>query len=191
MLNIVLAVLLGAAPQVGTVFTADGGRLRGTVLDAGPGGVSVQLADGSTKKLEPSQVSRVDFADGTSWKPAAAGAAAAPGASPPAAGATSPPAAAPAAPAAMAAAVPVAAAAKPAPIAIPVEKLDTIFIAKGGRVRCLVAEEGPDGVVVRLLDGTERRYALGQVSRIDWADGTRSDLPPPPAPAQPAPAQAR
>jgi len=210
MLTIVLAVLLGVAPQGGTVYTADGGRLRGTVLDAGPGGVTVQLADGATRKLEPSQVSRVDFADGTTWKPAApaaaatAAVAAAPGAAPPpaaaqgaapagqAAGATAPPAGAQgAAPVAMAAAVPVAAAAKPAPLAIPVEKLDTVFIAKGGRVRCLVVEEGPDGVVVRLLDGAERRYAPGQVSRIDWADGTRSDLPPPPAPAQPAPAQAR
>jgi len=207
MLALVLAVMLGAAPQGGTVFTADGGRLRGTVLDSGPGGVSVQLADGSTRKLEASQVSRVDFADGTTWKPAAAttaAVAAAPGAAPApaaapggapagqAAGATSPQAGAQsAAPVAMAAAVPVAAAAKPAPLAIPVEKLDTVFIAKGGRVRCLVVEEGPDGVVVRLHDGAERRYAPGQVSRIDWADGTRSDLPPPPAPAPTAPAQAR
>ena len=203
MLALVLAVMLGAAPQGGTVYTADGGRLRGTVLDSGPGGVSVQLADGSTRKLEASQVSRVDFADGTTWKPAAAttaAVAAAPGAAPApapapagqAAGATSPQAGAQSsAPVAMAAAVPVAAAAKPAPLAIPIEKLDTVFIAKGGRVRCLVVEEGPDGVVVRLLDGAERRYAPGQVSRIDWSDGTRSDLPPPPAPAPPAPAQAR
>jgi hypothetical protein len=199
MFALVLAVLLGAAPQGGTVYTADGGRLRGTVLDSGPGGVSVQLADGSTRKLEASQVSRVDFADGTTWKPAATAAVAAapaaaqgPAPSGQAAGATSTTAGAQsAAPVAVAAAVPVAAAAKPAPLAIPVEKLDTVFIAKGGRVRCLVVEEGPDGVVVRLLDGAERRYAPGQVSRIDWADGTRSDLPPPPAPAPPAPAQAR
>jgi len=173
MLAIITAALLGLAPQGGTVYTADGGRLRGTVLDAGASGVTVQLADGSTRKLEASQVSRVDFADGTTWKagaPAVAAAAAGTSAPPPAAAAT---------------------AARPAPLLIPLEKLDTVFIARGGRVRCLVVEEGPDGVVVRLLDGAERRYAPGQVSRIDWADGTRSDLPPPPAPAPSAPAQAR
>jgi hypothetical protein len=67
---------------------------------------------------------------------------------------------------------------------IPPERLDTVHLARGGRVRCLVVEEGLDGVVVRLVDGAERRYAPGQVSRIDWADGTHSDLQPPvPAPA--------
>jgi hypothetical protein len=170
MLEVILAVLLGLAPQGGTVYTADGGRLRGTVLDAGAGGVSVQLADGSTRKLEASQVTRVDFADGTSWKPGA-----------------------PAPAAVTAAAAPAAATARPAPLAIPVEKLDTVHLARGGRVRCLVVEEGPEGVVVRLIDGAERRYAPGQVSRIDWSDGTRSDLsapPPPPGPAPSAPAAA-
>ena len=205
MLAILLAALLTFSPQGGTVYTSDGGRLRGTILDAGPGGVTVQLADGSTRKLDAALVSRIDFADGTSWKPAAAPAAAAPvaAAAAPAAQAAAPaaqtaPAAAPsaqaaaAAPAAVVAAPAVAAAAAPAPagaphaaMAIPVEKLDTVHLAKGGRVRCLVVEEGPEGVVARLVDGSERRYAPGQVSRIDWADGTRSDLvaPPPAAPA--------
>jgi len=205
MLAILLAALLTFSPQGGTVYTSDGGRLRGTILDAGPGGVTVQLADGSTRKLDAALVSRIDFADGTSWKPAAAPAAAAPvaAAAAPAAQAAAPaaqaaPAAAPsaqaavAAPAAVVAAPAVAAAAAPAPagaphaaMAIPVEKLDTVHLAKGGRVRCLVVEEGPEGVVTRLVDGSERRYAPGQVSRIDWADGTRSDLvaPPPAAPA--------
>ncbi len=76
MLGIVLATLLAFSPQTGTVYTADGGRVRGTVLDAGPGGVTVQLADGTTRKLDAAQVSRVDFADGTSWKPTPAPAAA-------------------------------------------------------------------------------------------------------------------
>jgi pyruvate dehydrogenase E2 component (dihydrolipoamide acetyltransferase) len=172
MLAIVLAALLGVAPQGGTVYTTDGGRLRGTILDSGAGGVTVQLAEGSTRKLEASQVTRIDFADGTSWKPGAP----------------------PAAPVAVAPAASAAAAARPSPMQIPVEKLDTVHVARGGRVRCLVVEEGPDGVVVRLVDGAERRYAPGQVSRIDWADGTRSDLsapPPAPAPASaPAPAPA-
>lgn len=167
MVAIMLAVLLGAAPQGGTVYTADGGRMRGTVLDAGAGGVTVQLADGTTRKVEASQVTRVDYADGTSWKPGAAAPAAAP-----------------------AAAAPAAATARPTPLVIPVEKLDTVFLVRGGRVRCLVVEEGPEGVVVRLVDGTERRYAPGQVGRIEWADGTRSELSAPPPSTGPAPSAA-
>jgi hypothetical protein len=46
-----------------------------------------------------------------------------------------------------------------------------------------VIEGGPDGVVVRLTDGTERRYGPGQVTRIDWADGTRLELAAPAAAA--------
>ena len=182
MLSLVLATLLAFSPQGGTVYTNDGGRLRGTVLDAGPAGVTVQLADGSTRKLEPAQVSRVELADGTTMKP-----------NPP------PAAAAAAAPVAAAAAQPApaaAAATHPSPLVVPVDKLDTIYLARGGRVRCLVTEEGPDGVVVRLVDGAERRYAPGQVTRVDWADGTRSDLSAsasaaaPRAEAAPAPAAA-
>jgi len=211
MLAIALAALLAFSPQGGTVYTAEGGRLRGTVLDAGPGGVTVQLADGSTRKIEAAQVSRIDFADGTTWKPAVAAAAAAPAAAAAAPAAQAAPAATPAAPAAQAAApggaaaapagapaaapvaagaavgVAAAAAPKPAPMAIPIEKLDTVYVAKGGRVRCLVVEDGPEGVVVRLVDGTERRYGPGQVSRIDWADGTRSDYA---SAAAPSPASA-
>jgi len=166
-LDLLLSVLLAA--QAGTVFTSDGGRLRGTVVDAGPTGVTVQLPDGATRKLDAAKVSKIDYADGTTWKPGAAPQAAA------VAGVPSP-------------------AAKPSSMAIPVEKLDTVFLAKGGRVRGLVTEEGPEGVVVRLVDGTERRYAPGQVSRIDWADGTRTELaaasapPMAAAPAKPAPA---
>jgi hypothetical protein len=169
MIALLLAALLAATPQTGTVYTADGGRIRGTVLEAGPGGVSVQLADGSTRKIDPAQVSRVDFADGTSWKPAAPA-----------------PAASAAAPAAVAVAAAPAAAAKPAPMAFPVEKLDLLHLANGGRVRAFVVEAGPEGVVVRLTDGNERRYAPGQVTRIDWADGSRYDLAAPQAAAAPA-----
>src|SRR5512133_580594 len=93
MLGIILSALLAFSPQGGTVYTTEGGRLRGTVLDAGQGGVTVQLADGSQRKLQAAQVSRVDFADGTTWKPPAAPAVAAQAAP-----------AAPAAPAAQAAA---------------------------------------------------------------------------------------
>jgi 2-oxoglutarate dehydrogenase E2 component (dihydrolipoamide succinyltransferase) len=177
MLDLVLALVLAAQP--GTVFTTEGGRLRGTVLEAGPGGVTVQLPDGATRRVDAARVSRIDYADGTSWKPTPAAA----------------PQAAPAAPVVVAAA-PVAPAARPSSMAIPAERLDTLFLAKGGRVRCLVTEEGAEGVVVRLVDGTERRYAPGQVSRIEWTDGTRSDFAgapaaaPKPAPASAAPAPA-
>jgi 2-oxoglutarate dehydrogenase E2 component (dihydrolipoamide succinyltransferase) len=175
MLGIVLAALLGATPQPGTVYTSDGGRIRGTVVDVGAGGATVQLADGSTRKLEAGQVSRVDFADGTSWKP---------GATPPA------PAAAPAAAPAPALAVTPAPATRPVTVTLQIEKLDTVFLARGGRVRCVVTEEGPDGVVARLVDGTERRFAPGQVTRIDWADGSRTDPGAAPTPAAPAAAPA-
>jgi hypothetical protein len=214
----------------------------------------VQLADGTVRKLDAAKIARIDFADGTTWKPsappaevpaaaaapapaaapqaagappaqpapvqapapvpqpAAPAAAAAPGAQPPqapppaasvqAVAPVAPPSAPPAAAAAPAAAVagspaapqpvPPAAAASPArstAMTIPAEKLDTVHLASGGRVRCLVVEEGPEGVVARLVDGTERRFAPGQVARIDWADGTRSDLSrAPPQPPAPAPA---
>ena len=65
------------------------------------------------------------------------------------------------------------------PMLIPVERLDTVFLAAGGRVRAFVTEETSDGVVVRLVDGTERRYAPAQVARIAYADG------PPSAPGGP------
>jgi hypothetical protein len=173
MLGILLAALLGATPQPGVVYTSDGGRLRGTVVEVGPGGATVQLADGSARKLEAGQVSRIDFADGTSWKPGAATPAPAPAAAAPA-------------PAPALATAP--ATARPVAVTLQIDKLDTVFLARGGRVRCVVTEEGPDGVVARLVDGTERRFGPGQVSRIDWADGTRSDsvgAPPAPPPAAP------
>ena len=216
MLSIVLSALLAFSPQGATVHTADGGRLRGTVLESGAGGVTVLLADGSTRRVEAAQVSRIDFADGTFWKPGPTPGAAAPApaaapagqlsvgapAGQPAAApqpvqtptavhpaaavqpatavqpaATAQQAAAPVpAPAPAPAAAPVPAASRPGPMLIPLEKLDTVHFGRGGRLRCLVLEEGPDGVVVRLVDGSERRYGPGQVTRIDWADGTRSDL---------------
>jgi hypothetical protein len=189
MLALVLAALLGALPQNGTVFTADGGRLRGNVLEAGPAGVSVQLADGSTRKLDAASVKRIDFADGTNWTPtpgqapavaattsAAAPAAAGTAAAAPGAAAAPVVAAAAVAPAAAAAAQPsaTAPAGKPvAPIAIPLDKLDTVDLAGGGRIRGLVVEATPqEGVVMRLVDGTERRYPTAQVARIEFSDGT-------------------
>jgi hypothetical protein len=78
-------------------------------------------------------------------------------------------------------------AAEPAPpsLAQVAARLDTVHLAGGGRVRCLVVEEGPDGVVARLVDGAERTFAPGQVSRIDWADGTSSEVATTPLPDPP------
>jgi hypothetical protein len=52
-------------------------------------------------------------------------------------------------------------------------------------------EEGPQGIAVQLVDGTFRRFARRDVTRIEYADGTVSTVrpsePPPSAPPRPAP----
>jgi hypothetical protein len=65
MLAILAAVLLATAPQYDTVFTADGGRFLGTVVEEGPQGVSVQLPDGTTRRLERKDVVRIEYRDGS------------------------------------------------------------------------------------------------------------------------------
>ncbi len=65
MLAILAAVLLATAPQYDTVYTADGGRLLGTVVEEGPQGVAVQLPDGTTRRLERREVSRIEYRDGS------------------------------------------------------------------------------------------------------------------------------
>lgn len=65
MLAILAAALLAAAPQNDTVYTADGGRLVGTVVEESPQGVTVQLPDGTTRKLGRSQVTRIEYSDGS------------------------------------------------------------------------------------------------------------------------------
>jgi hypothetical protein len=203
-----LAMTTGGAARPATVFTAEGGRVRGTILEAGPGGVSVQVADGSTRKYDAAQVARIDYDDGTSWAPtppAAGGFGAAPkaptaAATAPSAAATAPAAAAPVVATAGppgASPVPASAPAKPptsspasapapaakeaAPIVLPIDKLDTVYLANGGRVRGLVVEESPaDGLVVRLVDGAERRYAPGEALLVQYANGTVSAQPKPP-----------
>jgi hypothetical protein len=147
MLAILLAAALAATPATDTVFTADGGRVRGTVVEEGPKGVTIQLADGTTRTYEAGQFTRIEYADGTVSTPR-----------PP----PPPPQAAPAA------AAPAAAAPVPG-------DADVVFFADGGRARGMVVEESASGgVVLRLLDGSTRRYAPGQVVRIEYADGTVS-----------------
>jgi outer membrane protein len=161
MLAILLAATLAAAPAMDTVFTADGGRLRGSVVEEGANGVTIQLPDGTTRTLAPGQVTRVEYSDGTVSTP-----------KPPA-----PPPAPPPAQAAPQAAPPPA-----------TSDLDTLFFADGGRARGVVIEEtAGGGVTARMADGTTRRYAPGQVTRIEYSDGTVSQPSGPPRPqaAQP------
>jgi hypothetical protein len=65
MLAILAAVMLAAAPQYDTVYTADGGRLLGTVVEEGPQGVTVQLLDGTSRRFDRRQVTRIEYRDGS------------------------------------------------------------------------------------------------------------------------------
>jgi len=65
MLAILAAVLLSAASQYDTVFTADGGRILGTVVEEGPQGITVQLPDGTARRLERQDVTRIEYKDGS------------------------------------------------------------------------------------------------------------------------------
>ncbi len=65
MLAILAAVLLATAPQLDTVFTSDGGRFLGTVVEDGPQGITVQLPDGTTRRLERRDVIRIEYRDGS------------------------------------------------------------------------------------------------------------------------------
>ena len=146
MIALLLAAALAVTPNYDTVTTGDGTRLIGTVVEESPTkGVTIQLADGTTRRLERSEVRRIEFADGsvTVWE-------------------------APATPAPPPAPVQF----QPSPAPAP---LDTIFFAGGGRVRGRVVEEHPkDGVTVQLADGTTRHYAPEEVVRIQYADGYTS-----------------
>lgn len=65
MLAILAAVMLAAAAQFDTVFTADGGRLVGTVVEEGPQGITVQLPDGTTRRFSRKDVTRIEYKDGS------------------------------------------------------------------------------------------------------------------------------
>jgi hypothetical protein len=90
MLAMLAAVMLAAAPQHDTVFTADGGRVVGTVVEDSAQTVAVQLPDGTFRRLPRREVVRIEYSDGSvSTRPAA------PAAPPPAAPQPQPPAYAP------------------------------------------------------------------------------------------------
>jgi hypothetical protein len=62
---LIAALLAGAGPTLDTVFLRNGGRVRGTVVEEDPGrGVSIQLPGGELRKLLPSEIARVEYADG-------------------------------------------------------------------------------------------------------------------------------
>jgi hypothetical protein len=65
MLAILAAVMLAAAPQNDTVYTANGGRLVGTVVEETPQAVTIQLPDGTTRRLSRADVTRIEYADGS------------------------------------------------------------------------------------------------------------------------------
>jgi hypothetical protein len=65
MLAILAAALLAASSQHDTVFTAEGGRVVGTVVEEGSNGVAVQLPDGSFRRYARREVARIEYADGT------------------------------------------------------------------------------------------------------------------------------
>ena len=65
MLAILAAVMLAAAPQNDTVYTANGGRLVGTVVEESPQAVTIQLPDGTTRRLARSEVTRIEYSDGS------------------------------------------------------------------------------------------------------------------------------
>jgi hypothetical protein len=147
MIALLLAAALAAAPNYDTVTTADGTRLIGTVVEESPTrGVTIQLADGTTRRLERADVRRIEFSDGsvTVWE----------------------------APAAPPVAAPVQAAPAPQPAPEKPAALDTVYFMGGGRVRGHVLEEHPkDGVTIQLADGTVRHYAPEEIARIQYADG--------------------
>jgi hypothetical protein len=162
MISVLVAALLATASPTDTVYTVDGGRVVGNVVEESPSsGVSIQTPDGAVRRIGAGQVARIEYSDGTVTEPR--------------------PAAAPA---------PAAAAATSAPL--PSGPPDTVYFAGGGRVRGTVVQEDPrTGVKIRLLDGSLHSYAPEEVSRIEYADGTVSRRKPAEgAPVAPAPAAA-
>ncbi len=195
MIHVLVVALLAAAAPADTVFTVDGGRVVGTVLEEGPSsGVTIQTSDGAVRRIAAGLVARIEFSDGTVSEPRPA--APAPAAAPaPVAALVAAPVSAPlAAPLAAPVAAPLAAPA-PEPVAAPpahlsAGPLDTVYFLGGGRVRGTVIEENPaTGVRIRLLDGSLRTFSREELVRIEYANGTisrRKTPPPSPPPARPA-----
>lgn len=70
MIPVLFAALLAAAAPSDTVYTVDGGRVEGTVLEESPSsGVTVQAPDGAVRRIPAGQVARIEFSDGTVSEP--------------------------------------------------------------------------------------------------------------------------
>lgn len=71
---------------------------------------------------------------------------------------------------------------------------DTVYLANGGRARGLVVEDDPAaGVTIQLADGSFRRYARGEVARVEFAArdaGPAASAAVTPSPSAPPPPQA-
>jgi hypothetical protein len=65
MLAMLAAVMLAAAPQHDTIFTAEGGRIIGTVVEESAQTVAIQLPDGTFRRLPRHNVVRIEYADGS------------------------------------------------------------------------------------------------------------------------------
>src|SRR5512133_3945944 len=62
----VAALLAASAADLDTVFLNNGGRVRGTVVEEDPArGVSIQLPGGEQRTLQPGEVYRIQYGDGT------------------------------------------------------------------------------------------------------------------------------
>jgi hypothetical protein len=156
MISVLVAALVAAAAPPDTVYTLDGGRITGIVMEeSAAAGVTIQTPDGAVRRIERAQVFRIEYADGT-VSPPPPPRPPEPAMPPHASGAAGP--------------------------------QDVVHFVGGGRVRGTVIEESPrSGVRVRQLDGTYQVYTREEVARIDYADGSVSQVAPEAA-ALPAPA---
>ena len=163
MLAILLAAALAAAPAQDTLVTKDGTRLTGTIIEESPTqGVTMKLEDGTLRRFDPDAIVRIERGN---WSAAGE-------------------------PRGAARRLPVRRERRP-PATVN-GRLDTVFLAQGGRIRGRVIEELPgEGVTIQLPDGTRRRYHPSDIARIEYADGSvsvrRGPYPPRPPPAYPPP----
>ncbi len=74
---------------------------------------------------------------------------------------------------------------------------DVVYLNDGGRLRGVVVEEGPQGITIKLVDGTLRTVARARVKQVQYgpvagappaappAPPPHPYVPPPPAPGEP------
>ena len=66
MIPVLVAALVAAAQPNDTVYTVDGGRISGTVVEESATlGVTIETADGAVRRIDRNQVSRIEYSDGT------------------------------------------------------------------------------------------------------------------------------